>query len=118
MLGSARRQLDGAGRILKTGVYPAARDEAYEAMLKAGMSLVLAHGYRVEAGSHHLTTVRVISKLLGPGHRGLAKAFNDLRKSRHERLYDGVDFCTAEEASRAIDRASELLALIEAKIGK
>ncbi len=103
-------------KILAAEVCAPARDEAYGAMLKAGMALIMAYGYRPETGSHHVTTVRVVAELLGPGRSGLAKAFNDLRKVRHDRLYDGMDFCTPEEASRAIDRAAELLEFVEGEL--
>ncbi len=112
LLQAAQRQLAETGKIFEVGVFPATRDEAYGAMLKAGMALILANGYRPESGSHHVTTVRVVSELLGHKRRGLAKAFNDLRRRRHERLYDGIDFCTRDEAERAIHRATELVEFV------
>ncbi|MHB0976508.1 MAG: HEPN domain-containing protein [Candidatus Aquicultorales bacterium] len=112
---AAEQSLKDARTILAAGVCPAARDEAYQAMLKAGMAVVLAHGYRVEAGSHHLTTVRIVTELLGSHHRGVTKTFNDLRRQRNDRLYDGVDICTADQASRAIDRAEALIAVLKQK---
>lgn len=109
LLQSAEEQLGAAQAILEIGLCAPARDQAYEAMLKAGMALILWHGYRAESGSHHAVTAKVVGELLGPEQRGLAKAFNDLRKKRRERLYEGVDACTDAEARRALERGRQLL---------
>lgn len=109
LLHSAEEQLGAAEAILGIGLCAPARDQAYETMLKTGMALILWHGYRAESGSHHAVTTKVVGELLGPEQRGLAKAFNDLRKKRRERLYEGVDECTDAEAKRALKRGRELL---------
>lgn len=118
LLEAAEHQIRDARKILEIGVYPAARDQAYEAMLKTGMAWTMAHGYRPETGSHHLIAVRIVGELLGLRRRGLAKAFNDLRKTRHERLYDAVDACTKDEAVGALRRAEELHGHVEAVLGR
>ncbi len=113
LLESALEELRASENVLGIGLCAVSRDLSYEAMLKSGMALILHHGYRPESGQHHVITIKVISELLGREHRGLMKAFNDLRKERRGRLYEGIDECTEDEAREAIARAKELIELVQ-----
>ncbi len=116
LLKSAKEQISDGEKVLAIKTFSVARDQAYEAMLKAGMALILSYGYRPESGSHHLITVKIVAKLLGDRHKGVMKAFNDLRKSRNERLYKGHEYCTKSDAERALSQAIKLSDIVEKDI--
>jgi uncharacterized protein (UPF0332 family) len=109
LLMSSFNDIDTARELIKLHRYGFARDAAYEAMLKAGMVMMFAHGLRPVIGGHHVTIVRFTESELGKGHEELIASFDRFRRTRHERLYEGKDNATKSEAMHAIDCAEQLL---------
>ena len=108
---SSENDLEAARELVKLRRYGLARDTAYEARLKAGMSMMFARGLRPTIGNHHVTIVRFTESELGPGHEELIASFDRFRRTRHERLYEGKDTGTKSQAGHAIACAERLLAI-------
>jgi uncharacterized protein (UPF0332 family) len=117
LLASADKDIHAATEVSKLGYYGLSRDTAYEAMLKAGMALMYLHGYRPEAGSHHLTIVRFAERVLGSKHEDMVSSFDRFRRSRHRRLYQGKETATKSQSEKAIDTARYLLETIRKRVG-
>lgn len=114
LISSGESDLDAAQQLVTAAHFGIARDTAYEGMLKFGMALMFKHGYRPEAGSHHVTVVRFTEYVFGKDHADLIIAFDRLRRSRHQRLYQGKEVGTRAQAESAIATARELLAATQA----
>lgn len=112
LISSGSHDLEAARQLVTSSHYGIARDTAYEAMLKFGMALMFEHGYRPESGSHHVIVVRFTEHILGKEHIDLITAFDRLRRSRHQRLYQGKEIGTRAQAESAIAAARELLAAV------
>lgn len=112
LISSGAHDLEASGQLVATSHYGIARDTAYEAMLKFGMALMFKQGYRPESGGHHVTVVRFTEHILGKGYKDLITAFDRLRRSRHQRLYQGKEIGTKAQAESAIATAQELLATV------
>jgi uncharacterized protein (UPF0332 family) len=108
LLNSSYNDIDTARELIKLHRFGFARDAAYEAMLKAGMAMMFAHGLRPVIGGHHVTIVRFTEAELGRGHEELIASFDRFRRTRHERLYEGKDTATKSQALHAIACAEEL----------
>ena len=94
LLESAESDISAARELADLGRFGIGRDAAYEAMLKCGLALMLSKGYRPETGSHHVTIVRFTEGVLGQGSEDLIASFDRLRRTRHQRLYQGKDKAT------------------------
>lgn len=117
LLASADSDIEAAAQLLESGHYGVGRDTAYEAMLKSGMALMFDRGYRPESGGHHVTVVGFTEEELGPEHEALIQAFDRLRRSRHQRLYQGKEAATKSGAQTAIKNAKLLKTVIADSIG-
>lgn len=115
LLDSARSDIDAAEDLQKLGHYGISRDTAYEAMLKSGMALMFHHGYRPESGSHHAVIVNFTGQALAGEQDDLTLAFDRLRRSRHQRLYQGKEVGTQSQAKAAIAHAKRLLEIVVSK---
>lgn len=116
MLKSAEKDVEASSKLLELKYYGISRDTAYEAMLKAGMSLMLANGLRPEAGNHHVTVVRFTESVLGDEHEEIINVFDRLRRSRHQRLYQGKEAATLSQAKSAISTAGILISVVKSQI--
>ena len=82
---------------------------AYQAMLRAGRSVLFAHGYLPADGAQHRTVVELTGKILNPKFANLVRQFEKLRKKRNLFFYDSEDTGNMGEAGNALEAAGELL---------
>lgn len=82
---------------------------AYQAMLRAGRSLLFAHGFLPADGAQHRTVVELTGKILGNEFDNLIRHFNKFRKKRNLFFYDSEDIGNVEEAERALEVSKQLL---------
>ena len=90
---------------------------AYNAMLSAGVGLMEYKGYRAVSENHHLAVVNFCGAVLPQDAHGLVSLFNKFRKRRHDVIYGEAGSVGEAEARRAIEKAKELVGLIEKRIG-
>lgn len=81
---------------------------AYNAMLQAGIALILSLGYRPKVVNFHRTVVEAVRAILGYSYLPAIKKFDQMRKSRHQAVYDAV-IISLSEAEAAIKTAEEFI---------
>ena len=84
---------------------------AYDAMLQAGIALILSLGYRPKVVNFHKTVVAAAGEILGEDYSPMVKKFNQMRKSRHQAVYDAV-IISLSEAEAAIKTSQEFIKLV------
>jgi len=89
---------------------------AYQAMLKASLSLMLSHGQRprVQLG-HHVAMIEFAQKHLDASHGGLFALFDRMRRKRDEAFYD-IAVIGDEEAEDAVVAVEMYLNVVTADI--
>ena|SRR3989338_2536716 len=90
---------------------------AYQAMLRAGRSVLFAHGYLPADGAQHRTVVELTGKTLNPKFANLVRQFEKLRKKRNLFFYDSEETGNMGEAGSALEVAGELLDKVKIYIG-
>lgn len=80
---------------------------AYDSMLQAGIALILFLGYRPKVANFHKTVVEAVGEILQNDLR-LVKGFDQMRKNRHQAIYDAV-IVSDSEAKEAIKIAGEFI---------
>jgi uncharacterized protein (UPF0332 family) len=88
---------------------------AYDAMLRAGISLILSFGYRPKVKNFHKTVVETVRFILGDDFGVLLKKFDQMRKGRYDAIYD-ISNVSRVEAEESIKTARELIEQIENNI--
>jgi uncharacterized protein (UPF0332 family) len=86
-------------------------------MLQAGLSLVLAHGYRPAIKNFHKTVVLCNRQILGKDYQVLVKKFDQMRKSRHDAIYDLI-IISSIEAEESIKMADKFIKEVKQHIIK
>ncbi len=81
---------------------------AYDSMLQVGIALILSFGYRPKVVNFHKTVVAAVRDILGDSHLPEIKKFDQMRKNRHQAVYD-AEIITAAEAEVAIKTAEEFI---------
>ena len=89
---------------------------AYQAMLKASLSLMLSHGQRprVQLG-RHVAIIEFAQKHLDASHGGLFALFDRMRRKRNEAFYD-IAVIGDEEAEDAVVAVEMYLNVVTADI--
>ena len=82
---------------------------AFNAMLRAGRSLMMSFGYRPLGKDQHATVVRFTSKVFGNEFKDLIHKFDRMRRKRHNFIYEPNRPIPRQEAEQAIKDAEELL---------
>ena len=80
---------------------------AYDAMLQAGIALILSLGYRPKVVDFHKTVVEATGQIL-PSDLPIIKGFDQMRKNRHQAVYD-AEIISLSEAEEAIKTAREFI---------
>lgn len=104
-LGRAARDLRNARLILpedEIGAYTT----AYDSMLQSGIALILSYDYRPKVVGFHKTIILCAKKILGNDFSVLIKRFDQMRRNRHEAIYD-VGIISVSEAKEAIKTAEK-----------
>lgn len=81
---------------------------AYDAMLQAGIALILSLGYRPKVINFHKTVTAAAGEILGEDYSPMVKKFDQMRKNRHQAVYDAV-IISLSEAEFAIKTAQEFV---------
>jgi uncharacterized protein (UPF0332 family) len=85
---------------------------AYEAMVKASLAFILAHGQRVRSQlGHHMAIINFCERHLDVKHAPLLHSLDRMRRKRNQAFYD-VGMITRTEAETAIESADEYLTVI------
>jgi uncharacterized protein (UPF0332 family) len=81
---------------------------AYDSMLQAGIALILFFGYRPKVQGFHKTVVECVGGILGTDYALLVKKFDQMRRNRHEAIYD-IGIISSSEAVESIKMAEKFL---------
>ncbi|MBU0721925.1 HEPN domain-containing protein [Patescibacteria group bacterium] len=81
---------------------------SYDAMLQAGIALILSLGYRPKVINFHKTVTAAVGEILDKNYSPIVKKFDQMRKSRHHAVYDAV-IISLSEAEVAIKTAQEFI---------
>src|SRR5215467_11966242 len=99
---SAARKLSAAQKTLQIDE-EAAYEIAYEAMIKASLAFIFAHGQRIRIQvGHHKAIIEFCEQNLGPQHLSLLHVFDRMRRKRNQVFYD-IGAITQSEAKNAVD---------------
>ena len=105
----AERDLETANRILDTDL-DWAYNIAYNAVLQAARALMLAQGYRPRGQSQHATVVEFARLTLGSGFQHQVALFDQMRRKRHQLVYDVAGLVSRQEAQQALAFAQQIVA--------
>lgn len=103
----AEVDLNNAKLLIKTDEIGAYR-MAYDAMLQAGISLILLYGFRPKINGFHKTVVVCVKEILGEQFSVLTKNFDQMRRNRNEAIYD-IGIISRSEAEEAIRMAENFI---------
>lgn len=81
---------------------------AYDAMLQAGIALILSLGYRPKVINFHKTVVAAVGEILAENYLPMIKKFDQMRKSRHQAVYE-AEIISLGEAEAALKTAREFI---------
>jgi len=113
----AERDLKTATRILDADL-DWAYNITYNAILQAARALMLAQGYRPRGQSQHATVVEFIRLTLGSGFRHQIALFDQMRRKRHQLVYDIAGLVSRQEAQQALAFARQIVAEIRDNVTK
>jgi uncharacterized protein (UPF0332 family) len=91
---------------------------AYNSMLRSGLALMAAEGFRPEIKDKHLTVVRFAALVLGEKSKRIINDYDFMRRKRHRLVYEPGIPCSKEEARSAIKTAKEFIDAIYTRIRK
>ncbi len=114
----AEEKLKAARKILAIDE-EACLEQAYEAMLKASIGLLLSHGLRVRSGpGHHVAIIEFVERHLDKKYAGLMAMFDRMRRQRNLALYDAAGFISEKDAEQALETARHYINVIRDEIEK
>jgi uncharacterized protein (UPF0332 family) len=113
----ARRDIQTAKRNLLEDE-DCAYSYAYNSMLRSGLALMMAEGFRPIVKDKHLTVVKFSSAILGTQFNRLLNDYDFMRRKRHRLVYEPDIPCSKEEAMHAIHTATELVDAISVLLKK
>lgn len=90
-----------------------AHNLAYTAILAAGRSLMVAHGYRPDGNSKHYSVEVFLTNFLN---KSYITVFGNMRRKRHNAEYEFVGGISDEEAKNAITDAETIIPEIKSMI--
>ncbi len=99
--------LNNAKLLIKTDEVGAYR-MAYDSMLQAGIALISFFGYRPKIHGFHKTVVECVGGILGADYAPLVKKFDQMRRNRHEAIYD-IGIISSSETVESIKMAEKFL---------
>lgn len=82
---------------------------AYNSMLRSGLALMAAEGFRPDIKDKHLTVVRIAGSILGEKSKRIINDYDFVRRKRHRLIYEPDIPCSREEARSAIKTAKEFM---------
>jgi uncharacterized protein (UPF0332 family) len=109
-----KKRIDRASMDLKNAKILLATDEigayrmAYDSMLQIGIALILSYGYRPKVNGFHKTVVECVKEILGDDYSVIVKKFDQMRRNRHEAIYD-IGVISSTEAIEAINSSKKFI---------
>jgi len=91
---------------------------AYNSMLRSGLALMIAEGFRPEVRDKHLTVVKFAASALDTEFKRLLNDYDFIRRKRHRLIYEPSIPCSKEEAKQAIQTAREFIDAISTLLKK
>ena len=85
---------------------------AYNAMLRSGLALMFAEGFRPDIKDKHLTVIRFVGVVLGEDFKKIINDYDFMRKKRNRFIYEPEIPCSIKEAKDALKTAEEFVAAI------
>jgi len=108
-IASARKKLETARKTLEIDE-EASYQFAYEAMLKASLSLMLSSGVRPRSlPGHHITIIEFAGEQLGKDYKHLISIFDRMRRKRNQAIYEVDVLISVTEARQALASAEQYL---------
>ena len=84
----------------------------YNAILQASRALMLSHGYRPRGGQQHLTVVQFLREALGDSGGNEVSLFDQMRRKRHQAIYERAGLVGRNEAQGALDFGGKFVAIL------
>jgi uncharacterized protein (UPF0332 family) len=81
----------------------------YNAILQASRALMLSHGYRPRGGQQHLTAVQFLRETLGDRGGNEVSLFDQMRRKRHQAIYERAGLVGHHEVEDALDFARKFV---------
>jgi len=78
-------------------------------MLRTGLALMMAGGFRPEVREKHLTVVKFVSVVMGIEFKRLLNDYDSMRRKRHRLIYEPDIPCSIEEAKASIQTAKKFI---------
>ena len=91
---------------------------AYQALLRAGRSLMFSAGYLPRSSGTHKTVVEYTQNAIGKDFLPLVRSFERLRRKRHDFFYNVMIGISLDEATKAVKDAKLLTKIITGQIKK
>ena len=91
---------------------------AYQAMLKAGRSLLFLEGLRPVDGAQHKTVVQASEFFLGEPFKTLAQQFETMRRKRNELIYEFGGLLSHSEVEASLKDAEKWIQAVVEKVQK
>ncbi|MGB7295999.1 MAG: HEPN domain-containing protein [Candidatus Aminicenantales bacterium] len=113
----ARKDIETAARNLSKDE-DCAYSYAYNSMLRSGLALMMAEGFRPDIKDKHLTVVKFTASILGTEFKRVINDYDFMRRKRHRLVYEPDIPCSSEEARRAIQTAIEFVDAVCALLTK
>jgi len=111
----ARRDIETARSVLDHS-HDWAYNIAYNAMLQSSRALMFSLGYRPAGRAQHISVVRFARAALGEEFEETVILFDRMRRNRNLSVYDTPGTISETQAKDAIERAVELLSVIEERV--
>jgi len=87
-------------------------------MLRSGLALMFAEGFRPDIKDKHLTVVRFVGLVLGDDFKRLINDYDFMRRKRNRLIYEPEIPCSIKEAKDALKTAEEFVDKIAELIRK
>lgn len=113
----ARKDIETAARNLPEDE-DCAYSYAYNSMLRSGLALMMAGGFRPDIKDKHLTIVKFTASILGTEFKTVVNDYDIMRRKRHRLVYEPDIPCSGEEARHAIQTAKEYVSAVSALLKK
>jgi uncharacterized protein (UPF0332 family) len=81
----------------------------YQALLRAGRALLMAHGVLPADGGQHKTVVEIVGKIIGEDYSDAIYAFDKMRKKRNLFFYESVQASTETDARNAYKTSKKII---------
>jgi uncharacterized protein (UPF0332 family) len=108
----AKSDLSSAKKILGIEEWRVAHNEAYNAMLQAGVALMFSKGYRPK-GQHHVAAIEFVQAVYSAKFQPeVLQAFEKARKRRNDAVYDTPNVISPSQAQNLVKYADTFVSTV------